>query len=69
MSGLIPQNPLQVGGPGFLHLHAGGLQGVRVLAFSPAEPDLKTQTAHTRVVGHPDVTCLGKKNTGTKKNN
>lgn len=47
VSGLIPQDPLQVGGPGFLHLHAGGPQGVGVLTFSPAEPDLKTQAAHT----------------------
>lgn len=68
MSGLIPQNLLQVGGPGFLHPRAGGLQGVGVLAFSPAEPDLKTQTAHTGVVGHPDVACLGKKNHRDKRN-
>jgi len=61
VGGLIPQNPLQVGGPGFLHLHAGGLQGVGVPTFPPAEPDLKTQTAHTGVVSHPNVASLGEK--------
>lgn len=44
---LVPQNPLQVGGPGFLHVRAGRLQGVGVLPFPPAEPDLKTQRTHT----------------------
>lgn len=46
VSGLVPQNPLQVGGPGFLPLHAGSSECVRVLPFSPAEPDFKAQSAH-----------------------
>lgn len=58
VSRLIPQNPLQVGGPGFLHIHAGGLQGVDVAAFSPAEPDFEAQATHAGVVRHADVAGL-----------
>lgn len=61
VSGLVPQDLLQVGGPGFLHIHAGGPQRVGVLTFSPAEPDFKTQTAHTWVVCHPNVARLREK--------
>lgn len=46
VGGLVPQDPLQVGGPGFLRLHAGPSERVRVLPFSPAEPDFKAQSAH-----------------------
>lgn len=58
VSRLIPKDPLQVGGPGFLRLHAGGLQGVGVAALSPAEPDFKAQAAHAGVVRHADVAGL-----------
>lgn len=58
---LIPQNPLQVSGPGLLQVHAGGPQGVGVLTLPSAEPDLKTEAAHTRVMGHPNVICLREK--------
>lgn len=58
MSGLVPQDPLQVGGPGFLGLHAGSPEGVRVLPLPPAEPDLKAQAADAGVVRHPDVAGL-----------
>lgn len=61
VSSLIPKDSLQVGGPGFLPLHAGGFQGVRVLTLPPAEPNLKTQAAHDRVMSHADVTGLREK--------
>lgn len=62
VSRLVPQNPLQVCGPDFLHLHAGGLQGVGVAAFPPAEPDFEAQAAHAGVVRHADVAGLEQKN-------
>lgn len=46
VSGLIPQDPLQVGGPGSLRLHAGCSECVRVLPFPLVEPDLEAQSAH-----------------------
>ena len=68
VSSLIPQDPLQVSGPGFLQLHAGGLQGVGVFTLPPAKPDLKTQSTHNRVMGHPNVTRLGEKHKETHGN-
>ena len=62
---LVPQYPLQICGPGFLHLHARSLQRVCVLTFPPAEPDLKTETARARVLGHPDVVRLENTTTDT----
>ena len=56
--GLLPQDPLQVFGPGFLHPSANSLKRVCVLAFSLSEPDLKTQAAVTAVLGHAYVRCL-----------
>lgn len=62
VSCLVPEYPLQVRGPGFLHLETGGLQSERVLIFPPPDPDLKTQTAHNRVLGHSNVIRLENKN-------
>lgn len=67
VSCLVPQYPLQVSGPGFLHLQAGRLQSVGVLMFPPADPDLKTQTAHTGVLGHPNIVCLANKTKSKRK--
>lgn len=49
---LLPQDPLQVLGPGVLHLSADCLKCVCVLSFSLPEPDLKTQATVTAVLGH-----------------
>lgn len=67
VSRLVPQNPLQVCGPGFLQLHAGGLQGVGVAAFPPAEPDFEAHAAHAGVVRHADVAGLEQKKNAWKQ--
>lgn len=48
---LFPQDPLQVPGPGLLHLPANYLKCVCVLGFPLSEPDLKTQTTVPAVLG------------------
>lgn len=58
VSGLIPQDPLQVGGPGSLRLHAGCSECVSVLPLPLVEPDLEAQTAHAGVVRHSNVARL-----------
>lgn len=58
MYGLLPQDPLQVLGPGLLRLPAACLQGVRVLAFPLSEPDLETQASVSTVLGHADIARL-----------
>lgn len=49
---LLPQDPLQVLGPGILHLLAYCLKCVCVLGFPLPEPDLKTQATVTAVLSH-----------------
>lgn len=58
MYGLLPQDPLQVLGPGLLRPPAACLQRVRVLAFPLSEPDLKAQAAVSAVLGHAYITRL-----------
>lgn len=48
---LLPQDPLQVPGPGLLQLPANCLKCVCVLGFPLPEPDLKTQATVTAVLG------------------
>ena len=59
--GLLPEDALQVGGPGALHLQAEGPQGVCVLPLPAADPQLKAQRVVPRGLGHPDVTRLSGK--------
>lgn len=47
---LLPEDPLQVLGPGVLHLPAECLECVCVLGFPFPVPDLKAQAAVTAVV-------------------
>ena len=55
MQRLFPEDACEVLGPGLLHLPAGGLEGVGVLALPPSEPDLETQAAAATVMGHAQV--------------
>lgn len=52
---LLPQDPLQVPGPGLLQLPAACLKRVRVLGFPLAEPDLKAQAAVAAVLGQANI--------------
>lgn len=52
---LLPQDPLQVPGPGLLQLPAACLKRVRVLGFPLSEPDLKAQAAVAAVLGQANI--------------
>ncbi len=55
---LLPQDPLQVLGPGILDLPANCLKCVCVVGFPLSEPDLKTQATVTTVLGQAYIWCL-----------
>lgn len=52
---LLPQDLLQVFGPGLLHLLVSRLKHVSVLRFPLSEPNLKTQAAVPTVLGYTNV--------------
>lgn len=58
MNCLLPQDPLQVPGPGLLHRPANRLKRVRVLSFPLPEPDLETQAGVAAVLGQAYICCL-----------
>lgn len=52
---LLPKDPLQVLGPGVLHLLVNCLKCVCVVGFPLPEPDLKTQATVTTVLGQANI--------------
>lgn len=58
MNCLLPQDPLQVSGPGLLHVWVHSLKRVRVLSFPLPEPDLETQASVAAVLGQAYICGL-----------